>query len=507
MPDAKRPAEFAELLSLWAEVDDLENVMSILNWDEQTKMPKGGAEARADHKATVQRILHQKLSSPRIGRLLESLASYQAEIPYDSDEAGMLRATRRAYDRATKVPEALVIEMSRTGSNGFNTWLRAREAKDFSLFAGDLERIVDVMVKVAGALGYDRTPMDALLDQREPGMKVADLEQLFGDLRGRLVPLAKKIFERVDAADSGAIHQAYDIPGQWKAGLMAVRSIGFNLDEYGRADTSVHPFSTTFSPQDVRITTRFMENYLPASLFAFLHEAGHGQYMQGIPVRFRRTPISKQCSAGFSESQSRMWENLVGRSREFSKYLLPRLREIFPRQLSAVDVETWYRAVNRVRPSFIRVEADEVTYNLHIMLRFELEKDVLAGRVRVKDLAGAWNAKFKEYLGIEPPNDLVGVLQDIHWSRQFGASFQGYTLGNVISAQLFQAALPVNPSMPEQLEQGNCSALLEWTRKNVHAHGSKFVPQELIVKATGKPLSTEPYLNYIESKYRDIYGL
>jgi carboxypeptidase Taq len=507
MPESRRPQEFGELLSLWAEIDDLENVTSILNWDEQTKMPRGGAEARADHKATVQRILHQKLSSPKIGRLLESLVSYQASIPYDTDEAGMLRAAKRAYDRATKVPENLVLEMSRTGSKGFATWLRAREAKDFSVFSGDLERIVDVMGKVASALGYEDTPVDALLDQREPGMKVADLERLFGSLRERLVPLAKRIFERIDAVDDSVIRQAFDIPGQWKAGLMAVRAIGFNLDQYGRADTSVHPFSTTFSPHDVRITTRFMESFLPTSLFAFLHEAGHGQYMQGIPVKFRRTPISRQCSAGFSESQSRMWENLVGRSRHFSKYLLPRLREVFPGQLASANVETWYRAVNRVRPSLIRVEADEVTYNLHIMLRFELEKDVFAGRVKVKDLAGAWNSKFKEYLGIEPPNDLLGVLQDIHWSRQFGACFQGYTLGNVISAQLFESALLAHPSIPEQFEVGNCSALLEWTRQNVHAHGSKYTPQELIVKATGRPLSTEPYLSYIERKYKDIYGL
>jgi len=500
------PKEYQRLLEICAGIDDLKNVLAVLNWDERTQMPKSGASARADHKATIGRLLHERVSSPELGKLLEKLEPWAKELPYDSDEAGIIRVARRNHLRAVKTPEKLVVDISRARSEGYQSWLRAREAKDYKVFAPSLRRIYHLHRELAEALGYEEHPLDALLDQSEPGMKTREIEKLFQELRETLVPLVKKISEKGTVVSDAALKQPFDTEKQWEIGIEGVKTIGFCLDE-GRMDISVHPFTTSFSPKDVRITTRIKPNEFGSCFFACLHEAGHGHYCQGIPVKYRRTPLAGGASSGMHESQSRTWENLVGRSKGFWENFYPKVQKMFPEQTKNVSLEDWYRAVNCVRPSLIRVEADEVTYNLHIMVRFELEKAVYDGKMNIDDLAEAWNAKFQEYLGIAPENDLVGVLQDIHWSGRFGASFVSYTLGNVISVQLYEAAIRDNPELKDQFARGDYSGLLEWSRRNIHAHGSKYQPKELVEKATGKPLSTEPYLRYITRKFSEIYEL
>jgi carboxypeptidase Taq len=397
--------------------------------------------------------------------------------------------------------------LARARNRGYKKWLEAREARDYQVFRPALETTYELMLEVVDIIGYEDHPLDALVEEHEPGMTTAEVEALFDELRDELVPLAQAIFEREDAVEDSVLHQEFESEIQLAAARAAVEAIGFDLGRRGRLDTSVHPFSTSFSPDDVRITTRVDEDFLGQSFFAALHEAGHGTYMQGIPIQWERSILGSGASAGLHEAQSRLWENIVGRSQEFWEYFFPQLQKFFPTQLSDSTEQELYRAVNRVKPSFIRVEADEVTYNLHIMIRFELEKAVFDGELDLNDLASAWNEKYEEYLGICPPDDLVGVLQDIHWSGSFGASFQSYTIGNVASVQLYDRALSDNPDLPEQFRRGNFSPLLEWMNRNVHDKGAKFEPQELLERSTGACLTVRPYLDYLKTKFGELYKL
>jgi carboxypeptidase Taq len=505
--NTEAPPKYQRLLELMAEVQDLEMASAVLYWDQQTLMPKGGAKARSEQQTTLRRLAHQSMTSPEVGNLLADLAAWEESLPYDSDEASMIRAARRQYDQATRIPAKLVVESSDAASHAFEVWMAARAAKDFRVFLPALERIIDLSRQRAEALGYKETPMDALVDQHEPDLTVSKLELLFDELRAGLVPLAKAIFAQADDGRAAPVSGRFDHAKQLEMGLAAVRAIGFDIDARGRQALSVHPFSISFSPDDTRITTRVKEDQVGASLFGLLHEAGHGTYMQGIPERLRRTVLHEGASSGLHESQSRLWENIVGRSRYFWQFFLPIAKAYFPAQFGNVEVEAMYRAVNIVRPSLIRVEADEVTYNLHIMIRFELEKDVFAGKLAPKDLPDAWAAKFESYLGITPPDDLLGVLQDIHWTGGFGGSFQSYTIGNVTGVALYRKALAANPGMLQEWARGDFRYLLHWMQDNVHIHGRKFTPEELMVRATGLGLTAGPYLEHIRAKYAELYAL
>jgi len=504
--DATFPEEFERLLEIWGEYDDLLNVSQVLDWDEETQMPRSGSAGRADHKATVRRLAHETLTRKELDRILKKLESWEKDQPYDSDQASIVRVARRQYEQAVKVPPRLVSELSRADSEGYHSWLDAREANDFTRFVPALHKIYRLCRELADTLGYEEHPLDALLDQSEPGMKICEVEAIFEELKKDIVPLVDAVSRKEGAVNDAVLHQQFDESKQWSLGLEGVKAIGFNLKE-GRADKSVHPFSTAFSPRDVRITSRVFPDFFNPCFFGFLHEAGHGNYMQGIPVKYRRTPLAGGSSSGTHESQSRTWENLVGRSRGFWQGFFPKLQTAFPEQTRGTTPEEWYRAVNKVEPSLIRVEADEVTYSLHIIVRFELEKAVYDEDLKVEELRDAWNEKFRKYLGIVPPTDLVGVLQDIHWSGFFGASFVSYTLGNVMSVQFYEAALREKPGLKDEFAKGDYSGLLDWTRRNVHAHGSKYKPGELMRVVTGQPLSTGPYLGYIKRKFSDIYGL
>jgi len=495
-----------ELKTRLGEISDLNKAASLLGWDQQTYMPPGGAAARSEHLATLQKTAHSWFISDEIGQWLQDLGSGAAGWDYDSDEAGLVRVTARDYEKARKVPSELVAEFARVSAMAYEAWARARAESNFSKFQPHLEKIVELNVRLAEALGYQDHIYDPLLDQFEPEMKTAQVAAIFENLKAELLPFVKAISERLDAVDDSVLHKAYDEQQQWDFGVEVIKDFGFDFTR-GRQDKSVHPFTTSFSINDVRLTTRVDRLYLPTALFGTLHECGHGLYEQGIDLGLERTSLADGASLGLHESQSRMWENLVGRSREFWSHYFPRLRAFFPDQLAGVNLETFYRAINRVEPSLIRVEADEVTYNMHIMLRFELENEMLEGRVRIADLPDAWNAKMEKYLGIIPPNNAKGVLQDVHWSGGALGYFPTYSLGNLISVQLFDKARADIPGLLDQIRTGQYGELLNWLRQNVHRHGRKYSPPELVKRVTGVDLTATNYVAYIKTKFSEIYGL
>jgi carboxypeptidase Taq len=487
------------------DVKNLQAAEALLGWDQQVYMPPRGTEARAEQLATLSKIAHEMFIADEIGVLLDDLAT--ADFPYDTDEASLIRVVRRDYEKARKLPSELVAEMSRTFSLGHQIWTKARADKEFAQFRDILSKIIDLNIQVAEAFGYEDCLYDALLDQFEPGMKTAEVKQVFDTLKAELVPLVQAIVERADWVDDSCLKQEFDETAQWDFGLIPLQAIGFDF-ERGRQDKSVHPFTTNFSINDVRITTRVFKDQFPSALFGTLHEGGHALYEQNSAPSLEGTFLVGGTSLGVHESQSRLWENVLGRSREFWQFYYPRLQEFFPAQLGTVSLETFYRAINKVEPSFIRVEADEVTYNLHIFLRFELEQDLLERRLQVADLPDAWNAKMEAYLGLTPPNDALGVLQDVHWSGGPMGYFPTYTLGNVLSLQFFQQTLKDMPDLQEQFSQGEFGGLIEWFKEKIHQHGRKFRASELVKRITGADqIDARPYLAYIKQKYSEIYGL
>jgi carboxypeptidase Taq len=493
------------LKSKLKDVANLQSASSLLGWDQQTYMPAGGAEARAEQLATLDKLAHELFTAAEIGELVTDLE--QAGFAYDSIEASLLRVARREYDLAVKLPPQLVEEMSRTFSLAQQIWQKARAEKDFSQFQEILTKIIDLNIQVAEAYGYGDNIYDALLDQFEPGMKTSQVAAVFSELKTELVPLVQAIVENKDAVCDAPLRQAFDEAAQWDFGLLPLKAIGYDL-ERGRQDKSAHPFTTSFSANDVRITTRVKKDTFPSSLFSTLHEGGHALYEQNSDQSLEGTLLRGGTTLGVHESQSRLWENVVGRSREFWRFYYPRLQEFFPQQLGQVKLDDFYRAINKVEPSFIRVEADEVTYNLHIFLRFELEQELLTGRLKVADLPAAWNAKMEEYLGLTPPDDSQGVLQDIHWSGGMMGYFPTYTLGNVLSIQFYNQTLRDLPDLPQQFEQGEFGALLGWFRENIHRHGRKYTANELIQRVTGADsIQAGPYLQYIKQKFSEIYDL
>jgi len=488
-----------------ARISDLRAAEAVLSWDQETYMPPGGAAARAEQLATLERLAHEFFTSEEIGNLLEALEPYVKDLDYDSDEASLIRVTKRDYEKAVRIPSELVAELAREASLAREAWKQARQRSKFPKFQPHLEKMVELTRKKAEALGYEERIYDPLLDLFEPEMKTAKLEEVFSQLKEELVPLVREITES-ERPDDSFLRREYDERAQWEFGLEVIRDFGFDF-ERGRQDTSAHPFTTGFSVGDVRLTTRIQRDYLPTALFGTLHECGHGLYHQGVDPKLERTPLAGGASLGMHESQSRLWENLVGRSRPFWEHYYPKLKKRFPAQLEDVSLDDFYRAINKVEPSCIRVEADEVTYNLHIMLRFELENALLEERVSVRELPEVWNAKMEEYLGLVPPDDARGVLQDIHWSQGYFGYFPTYSLGNLISTQLFHKASQEIPDLTGQIASGRFQELLGWLREKIYRHGRKFTAEELLRRVTGRGLESQSYLEYIRSKYSDIYRL
>lgn len=483
-----------------AQISDVSSANGLLMWDRQTYMPKGGVAGRAEQTATLSRIAHEMLVGAETGRLLEAL-----DQPDSSSEDGALvRRARREYEKATRLPGELVAEISRATALAEPAWVEARERSDWSLFAPHLETILPLQREAAEHLGYEDHLYDALLDGYEPGAKKARLEKMFEELKTELVPLIRSISERDGEDREAPLYNAFDEKAQERFGEEVITRFGYDWDR-GRQDRTVHPFCIGLTPGDVRITTRFDPGWLSPALFGTMHETGHALYEQGVDPAYARTPLGGGTSMGIHESQSRLWENLVGRSRPFWSHFYPGLQKAFPEALGRIELERFYRAINAVSPSEIRVEADEVTYNLHILLRFELEVALIEGSLSVSDLPSAWNAKMEEYLGITPENEATGALQDVHWSAGLFGYFPTYTIGNVLSVALFDEAIGAYPAIPEQIAEGEFSTLLGWLRENIHRHGSRYYPDELIERVTGRPLDAAPYLKYLKNKFGQLY--
>ena len=508
-------------------IADLDATAAVLGWDQETYMPPGAIEARAEQLTTLARLSHEKFTDEEIGRLLEAAAteldgtSFDVGNPvFDSDDASLVRVATRDWKRATKIPADLVARLAHASSMGQQAWQQAREVSDFSVFKSHLEAIVELTGEKAEALGYKDRIYDPLLAEFEPGISTAEIESLFTTLRERLIPIVQELTEETSSvgitdyespptAQSQIalppLDRSFDEAAQWDFGVAVIKDFGFDFN-HGRQDRSAHPFTTAFSVADVRLTTRIHEDFLPAGLFGTLHECGHGLYEQGFAPELARTPLADGASLGLHESQSRLWEILIGRSRPFWTHYFPKLSESFPKTLDGIDPDAFYRAINVVRPTLIRVESDEVTYNLHIMLRFEIENALLEGRVAVEDLPDVWNDGMERYLGIVPDSDANGVLQDIHWSMGAIGYFPTYTLGNLISSQLFTRLREDIPDLDEQTAGGRFGHLLTWLRENIHRHGRKFTASELLDHLDCGPLSADPWLEHIRTKYSELSG-
>jgi carboxypeptidase Taq len=495
--------KFAKFKEIMAEVADLNAAASVLSWDQQVNMPTGGAEARGNQMGTLGKLAHERFTSNEVGKLLDELRVDGAGL--SQDDVAMLRVAKRDFDKATRVPPAFVAEMAVVGAQSHEAWMEARAKSDFSIFRPHLEKVVEMTRRYVSFFPATQHPYDILLDDYEPGMKTSEVQAIFNSLRPRQVALIQKIGEAKQVKDAFA-HKKYDEKKLWDFGVDVVTRFGYDWKR-GRQDKAPHPFETSFSVNDVRITTRFEADHPLSTLFSSMHESGHAMYEQGNDPHYERTPLHHGTSLAVHESQSRMWENLVGRSLPFWKYFFPRLKKVFPTQLGNVDLKTFYKGINKVEPSLIRVNADEATYNLHIMLRLELEIAMVEGKVAIKDLPQAWNAKMKDYLGVTPPNDAQGVLQDIHWSSGSIGYFSTYALGNLVSAQLWEKINKDIPDLAEQFRRGKFDSLLDWLRSNIHKFGRKYDPQDLVQKVTGSKITPEPYVRYLTEKFTDIYGL
>jgi len=497
--------KFEQLIELAAELEDLGHIQAVLGWDQQVYMPPGGSQERGMQSASLGRIMHEKFTSDEVGKLIADLEAEVGDLDAETDEARMVKVSKRAYEKETKVPLPLLMEHIKATTIAHEAWVKARTQSDFSIFQPHLEKIVDLRKQYADLFKpYDHI-YDPLLDDFEPGMKTAEVKEIFNKLRPQQVELLKAIAEK-EPPDNSFLKKHYKQELQEKFGRYVITRFGYDW-ERGRLDVTAHPFTTGFGLGDVRITTRYLDDDGGSALFSTMHEAGHAMYGQGVDPKYNRHPLSGSASLAIHESQSRLWENLVGRSMEFWSYFYPSLQMLFPEHLGNVSMADFYRGINKVEPSMIRVESDEATYNMHIMLRLEIEIGLMEGTIEVKDLAEIWNARMQDYLGVTPPNDAQGVLQDVHWSGGMIGYFPTYALGNLASVQLWDKMLEEHPNIPDEIAQGKFDTILGWMREHVHKFGSKFEPQEIMLKATGRKITPEPYMKYLTTKYGEIYNL
>ena len=494
---------YSDLLSHLREIDLANQIGSLLGWDQEVIMPKNGAESRAEHLAWISKTVHEKITDPRIGELITSLEVEDL----DEIQRANVRISKKAHQRATCLPSDFVEDFARLRSQAHHTWAEAREKDDFSLFRDDLSKILDMTRRKAEYFGYTDSPYNALLDQYETGLTVGKLDPLFKGLRDSVSPLVRLVSESGVTPDNKWVDGVnWPKKSQEMLSQKVSESIGFDFNS-GRRDSSVHPFCGGPNPFDVRWTTRYDESEPFGSLFGSMHETGHGTYEQGRPESLAYQPAGKACGLGIHESQSRLWENQIGRSLEFCEWVIPLWREFFPGKMDDVTPEMLWRSVNQIQPSFIRTESDEATYNLHIMIRYELEKMMIEGDIEVDQIPDIWNEYYDRYLGISPPNRKLGVLQDIHWCMGAVGYFPTYTLGNLYAAQLLESARNDIVDHDENIRNGMFGPLLDWMRKKIHTRGSILEPAELIEEATGRPPTPEPFVSYLASKVSRLYGI
>ena len=493
-----------ELRAWLAEISDLRAAADVLQWDKQTKMPPLGADPRTDQMATLERITHERFISQRTLELIEAAETEEHEVPPDSIDARIVSEARRLFDKNRRVPVELAAARAKAASNGYKVWVAAREANDFAAYAQALEQNFQLTRDYIACFDDYEHPYDVVLDDFAPGMRTSQADALLKEMRDQLVPLIDELSAR--EVDLAPLHVRYPVAGQRSLVDQVLRLMGFE-DPSWRLDDTVHPFETSFAVTDIRITTRYLESYFPTALYGAMHECGHGLYEAGVNPELQGTPLGTIRSSSIHESQSRLWENMVGRGRAFCTALSPLLIEHSRGALDGLEPDALFRAVNRVQPSTIRIEADETTYGLHIVLRYELECMLLTGGLDVVDLPEAWNAKMREYLGVEVPSDADGVMQDVHWSEGLVGYFPSYAIGNLIAGQLWEQVQHDIPELNEQLGALQMGPLREWLRENVHRHGSRYSDEDLLTRAVGENVQVMPFIRYLRAKLGDVYQL
>jgi carboxypeptidase Taq len=496
------PRELASLGERMAELADLQAIAGLLFWDQNTMMPPAGAAARADQLGTLARVVHARLTHPEMGRLLDALEPWAAGEDPDGRDARLVRWVRRDFEKAVRVPAELAAEMSRAKALGQQAWEEARAADDFGRFRDALAAHIELRHRYVACFDGHAHPYDVLLDDFEPGLTTAELRPLLAHLRDALVPLVAAVGDPDQPRNDGVFAGPYDVGVQRVAVTRIAEAIGFDPDGW-RLDSALHPFAQSLAPTDVRLTTKYDVHDFGVTLYSVLHELGHGLYEAQIDPALHRSALGDPVSLGVHESQSRLWENVVGRSHPFCRWLLPQLDELLPGGFRHVDAAGLYRAVNTVQPSLVRIEADETTYNLHIVLRFELELALIEGMLAVDDLPAAWDEGMQRLLGITVPGPADGVLQDVHWSAGLIGYFPTYTIGNLMAAQLWGTAREELPEVDEQLERGDFAPLREWLGERVHRHGRTYEPRELLRRVTGEELRVEPLVGYLRDKLLD----
>jgi carboxypeptidase Taq len=498
----QRLSELRERLAL---IHDLKRAGWLLSWDQLTMMPPNGTPSRGDQLATIDRFAHELFVSDELGELLSGLEDYERELDPESIDAALIRVARKDWAKARKVPAELRAEITRAEVLGVPAWAEARKNADFPAFLPYLRKNVDLKLQYIECFAdTGKSAYDILLDDYQEDALSEDVTAIFARLKEELIPLIREVAD-AEQVDTSFAHGHFPVEKQELFGREILERLGYTSEAW-RLDPTVHPFATSIALDDIRLTTRYSEADLE-SIFHTTHEFGHGIYEYGIDRELNRTPLAELNSMVLHESQSRLWENLVCRSRPFWRYFFPKLQELFPEQLGSVTDEAWWRSVNRVEPSFIRVEADEVTYGTHIILRYELEQEIIAGRLELEDLPEAWNAKMKEYLGVEVPDNAKGVLQDVHWSGGSFGYFPTYLLGTIASVQIWEAARAELTDLDAQMESGEFGALREWLGDKLYRWGRRFPPEEMLRRIVGGPLDAEPYLRYLKAKVADIYGV
>ena len=497
---------YQNLVGKLEELGQLEQIMGILHWDQEVIMPTGGARARGGQLASLAGVIHEKMTDPAIGELLDQLESGASNDDFDPYQQCNIRETRRVYDRETKVPMALVQELAELGSRGHHVWAKAREENKYSDFAPILERLIELKKQWAHHIQPDQPPYDVLMDVYERGLTMDQVDPIFDRLKTKLVLLIHAIQESAYQPDTSFLKGEFAVEKQEALGRTISEALGFDFDK-GRIDVSVHPFCGGADPTDVRITTRYGTDNFMESLFAVIHETGHAMYEQGRMERDRALPVSEALTTGIHESQSLFWERMISKQKAFCEHYLKLFQETFPDNLKDVGLQAFFEAINVSRPSFIRVEADEVTYPMHIILRYEIEKGIFDGTHTVSDLPEVWNNKMQDYLGIRPQTDTEGVLQDVHWSSGGFGYFPSYTFGAMYACQFYNAFKREAPDLEDWIRQGNFRAVKDWLNRNIHVKGKLLSTEALLQEVTGEALNPDHFITYLKNKYRDIYRL
>ncbi len=495
------PTLYEQYKAQMSKLADLSAVMATLHWDQEVNMPKNGAASRGRQLATLSAMAHEHFTDDKIGNLLSRM---ERMTSLDEVQRKNIAITREQYDKATLFDEAFVIRRSQAISHAFAKWIEARQADDYGIYVDALQQIIDIKKEEAKIIGYKDHPYDALLHEYEPGLTTKRISEIFDHVKAELKPLLKKI-KKSKSINTKMLQGHFDKDTQWQYGIEILKQIGYDFDS-GRQDISEHPFSTSFGPGDTRVTTRIDESDFCNMLFSTIHEGGHALYEQGLPAEEYGLATGSYISLSIHESQSRLWENHVGRSKAFWTYNYPSLQQQFPRIFKKQNLKKFYKAINAISPGYIRTEADELHYHYHVIIRFEIEQMIMNGEVSAKNLKELWNEKYIEYLGIKVKSDILGVLQDVHWAHGGIGYFPTYSLGSFYAAQFYQQALNDRPKIEKKIAKGDPSSLLNWLRKNIHQHGRRYEAEELCQRITGEPLNVEHFLRYARNKFGEIYG-